>query len=132
MDAASNVAVTVAAAFIVTTHAPVPVHAPDHPVNDDEASAVAVNVTAVPKLYGSEQSAPQVIPAGVDVTLPTPPPARTTVSVLICNVKVAETVVAAVIVTTQLPVPLHPPPDQPVKVEPTVEAAESVTTVPKL
>lgn len=121
---------TVAAAFIVTTHAPVPLHAPDQPVNDDEASAAAVSVTAVPKLYGSEQSAPQVMPAGVDVTLPLPVPARTTLSVLVCSVNVAETVVAAVIVTTQLLVPLHPPPDHPVNADPTADAAESVTTVP--
>ena len=43
---------------------------------------------------------------------------------------VAVTVVAAESVTTQLPVPVHPPPLQPVKAEPAFGAAVSVTTVP--
>jgi hypothetical protein len=43
-----NVAVTAAAAFIVTTHGPVPVHAPLQPVNVDSPTGVAVSVTAVP------------------------------------------------------------------------------------
>ena len=43
-----NVAVTVLAAVIVTTHAPVPVHAPDHPANVDPVAGVAVTVTCVP------------------------------------------------------------------------------------
>jgi hypothetical protein len=46
------------------------------------------------------------------------------------SVKVAVTVVAALAVTTQVPVPLQPPPDQPSKVEPVAGAAVSVTTVP--
>lgn len=35
-------------------------------------------------------------------------------------------------VTTQGPVPVHPPPDQPIKLEPTDGEAFSVTTVPTL
>ena len=42
----------------------------------------------------------------------------------------AVTEVAADMVTAQVPVPVHPPPDQPVKVEPGLAAAVSVTTVP--
>ena len=43
-----NVAVTLAAAVMVTTHAPLPLHAPLHPSNRDPAAGAAVNVTAVP------------------------------------------------------------------------------------
>ena len=43
---------------------------------------------------------------------------------------VAVTVVLAVRFTTHVPVPEHPPPDQPVKTEPVRGAAVSVTLVP--
>ncbi|TAJ20096.1 MAG: hypothetical protein EPO65_04830 [Dehalococcoidia bacterium] len=76
-----NVAVTVFAASIVTTQLPVPVQAPDHPVNVEVASGVAVRVTEVPEPNVAEQSAPQVIPAGAEVTVPRPVPCRVTVSV---------------------------------------------------
>jgi len=46
--------------------------------------------------------------------------------------KVAVTVIAAVIVTVQVPVPEHPPPDQPVKVYPLFGEAVKVTDVPEL
>ena len=45
-----NVAVTDFAASIVTTHVPVPVHAPDQPANVVLASGAAVSVTGVPWL----------------------------------------------------------------------------------
>jgi hypothetical protein len=45
----SNVAVTERASLIITTHAPVPEHAPDQPVNALVAdTGVAVSVTWVP------------------------------------------------------------------------------------
>ena len=44
--------------------------------------------------------------------------------------KVAETVVVALSVTVQVPVPEQPPPFQPVKVEPAAGAAVKVTAVP--
>jgi hypothetical protein len=50
-------------------------------------------------------------------------------------VNVAVTVVAAVMVTVQLPVPAHPPPgttDQPENVDPTAGSEMSVTAVPAL
>ena len=48
------------------------------------------------------------------------------------SVKVAVTAVGAISVTLQVPVPLQPPPVQPVKVEPTVGVAVSVIVVPWL
>ena len=44
--------------------------------------------------------------------------------------KVGVTVAAAVMASTQVPVPLHPPPLQPTKMEPPVGVALSVTLVP--
>jgi hypothetical protein len=44
--------------------------------------------------------------------------------------KVAVTLVLAAKVTVQVPVPLHPPPDQPVNVELVPAVAVSVTAVP--
>ena len=74
-----NVAVTDFAASTVTRQAPVPVQPPpDQPVNTDPASAVAVNVTAVPSLTVTVHVAPQSMPAGLDVTEPVPAPARCT------------------------------------------------------
>src|SRR5439155_1451879 len=46
------------------------------------------------------------------------------------SVKVAVTVVAAETVTTHDPVPVHPPPLQPLKIEPAAGVAVSVTAVP--
>ena len=43
-----KVAVTDLAASIVTSHVPVPEQAPDQPVNEEFAPAVAVSVTSVP------------------------------------------------------------------------------------
>jgi hypothetical protein len=66
-----KVAVTVLAALMVTVHV-----APDtvlHPLQLAKVApltAVAVRVTLVPLLYGSEQSLPQLIPAGFELTLP--------------------------------------------------------------
>jgi len=71
-----------------------------------------------------------VTPAGVLVTVPAPVPAFATVNLKLCSAKVEVTVVAAVAVTMQGPVPLHPPPLQPTKVEPVAGIAVKVTTVP--
>jgi hypothetical protein len=125
-----NVAVTAAAAFIVTVHGPVPVQAPLQPVKAEPALGVAVRVTTVPLTKSAAHVAPQLIPAGLLVTVPVPVPARLTVSANVCGVNVAVTAVAAVRVTTQLPVPLQPPPLQPVNADPALGVAVSVTTVP--
>ena len=62
------------AASIVTVQVPVPVHAPLQPMKLDVPSGVAVNVTTAPASKDAEQVAPQVIPSGLDVTVPPPVP----------------------------------------------------------
>jgi len=49
---------------------------------------------------------------------------------LIVSLKFAVTAIAAVTVTVHVPVPVQPPPLQPVNVEPSSGIAVSVTTVP--
>ena len=55
---------------------------------------------------------------------PLPPPPD------VDKAKVAVTLWSAPIVTSQDPVPPHPPPDHPLKVEPALGVAVSVTTSP--
>ena len=74
-----KVAVTALAADIVTVQVPVPAHAPLQPVNDDPADGTAVRVTEVPVANEAEQVAPQLMPAGDEVTVPVPVPAFVTV-----------------------------------------------------
>src|SRR5438552_1416454 len=93
-------------------------------------AGMAVSITTVPLAKLAEQVAPQVIPAGELVTVPLPVPAGVTVRVKVWSAKVAVTVVAALRVTVQVPVPEHPPPLQPLKVEPAAGLAVSVTAVP--
>src|SRR5262245_6752243 len=75
----SNVAVTVFALSTVTAQVPVPVQAPDQPLNFEPLSGVAVKVTAVPGAYPSLQSRPQLMPLGALVIVPVPLPAFVTV-----------------------------------------------------
>src|SRR5256885_1482197 len=96
---------------MVTAHGPVPVHPP--PLQPVNVEPVAHPVTA----------AGHVPPA------PPPSPSGVTGGVNLCGAKVAVSVVAAVIVTTHGPVPVRPPPDQPVKVDPVAGAAVRVTAV---
>jgi hypothetical protein len=67
-----NKADTVFDAFIVTVHAPVPVHAPVHPAKVQPDAGVAVSDTAVPTAKPEEQTWPQLIPAGRLTTEPLP------------------------------------------------------------
>src|SRR5689334_17125779 len=123
-----NVAVTAVAAVIVVVHGFVPVQPPpDQPVNVEPVAGVAVSVTAWLKLKSAAQVAPQLTPAGFDVTVPEPLPALVTVSVKRCSVNVAVTPVAAVIVVVHGFVPVQPPPDEPVNVEPVAGVAVGVT-----
>jgi hypothetical protein len=125
-----NVALTPCAALIVTTQVPVPEHpAPLHPPKAEPAPGVAVNITTVSMVYDAEQVAPQLIPAGLDVTVPVPVPVLLTVNAKVCKGNVAVTFCTALMVTTQVPVPEHPPPLQPWNVEPAAGVAVRVTTV---
>src|SRR3989449_3637914 len=117
-----NGAVTVVAALRVTGQAPGPEQPPPlQPLKVEPAAGAAVSVTAVPPAKLAAQVAPQVMPAGLLVTVPAPVPALETVSVKV-GVKVAVTVVAAEIVAAQAPVPEQPPPLQPLKIEPAAGA----------
>jgi hypothetical protein len=92
-----KVAVTVVAAETVTAQAPVPEHPPPlQPVKVEPAAGVAVNVTAVPLAKLAEQVTPQLIPAGLLVTVPVPAPALETVSAKV-GVKVTVKVSVAVL-----------------------------------
>jgi hypothetical protein len=74
------------------------------------------------------QSVPQLIPAGLLVTVPLP--VKPTVNRKVCAAKVAVTVVAAVMLVVHVPVPLQPPPLQPWNTFPAAALAVSVTAVP--
>src|SRR5207247_631336 len=125
------VAVTVVAAESVTTQVPVPEQPlPLQPLKAEPAAGVAVSVTAVPLAKLAAQVTPQLIPTGALVTVPLPVPALLTVSAKLGRLKVAVTVVAAETVTVHDPVPVHPPPLQPLKIEPAAGVAVSVTAVP--
>ena len=63
------------------------------------------------------------------VTVPEPLPARDTVSVWVAA-NVAVMASSALMVTVQTPVPLQPPPDQPLKLEPDAGDAVKVTEEP--
>jgi hypothetical protein len=74
---------------------------------------------------------PQLIPAGLLVTVPLPLPDLAAVSVK-AGWNVAVTARAWLMVTWHVPVPVQPSPLQPVKAEPAPAAAVSVTSVPAL
>jgi len=54
---------------------------PLHPVKTVSIPGVAVSVTVVPLMNDAEQLLPQLMPAGLDVTVPLPRPDFWTVSV---------------------------------------------------
>src|SRR2546428_1180661 len=70
------------------------------------------------------------MPRGPLGSAPFPYPPLFRASVKFCTAKVAVTVVAALSVTVQVPVPEQLPPLQPVKVEPAAGAAVKVSAVP--
>ena len=97
--ALEKVAVTLRACVILTVHGPVPLHpAPLQPVNVEPLAAVAVRVTLVPEVKAALQVPGQLIPAGLEVTVPLPVPAFVTVRVcVLVRLKVAVTLRACVI-----------------------------------
>lgn len=128
-----NVAVTARAAVMETVHVVAePEQAPLHPANTEPDTGAAVNVTEAPLLNAKLHNVPQLMPAGDEVTVPLPLPARVTVAVNVVVpdvLNVAVTARAAVIETVQVLVPLHAP-LQPANVEPPAAAAVSVTEAP--
>jgi len=102
---------------------------PVQPVRTEPDAATAVSVTEDPATYGSEQSAPQLIPAGFDVTVPVPLPARLTVTGNVIRSNRALALVSAVILSEHDPVPEQPP-LHPANVELFAGVAVSATAVP--
>jgi hypothetical protein len=124
-----NVAVTLRDAVIASVQPAVPVHAPLHPANIEPDVGAALSVTDVPLAKFALHVLPQLMPAGADVTVPAPVPARVTASGNEAEpLNVAVTERAAVMDTVQLPVPEHAP-LQPANVEPLAGAAVRVTDV---
>lgn len=129
---ATNVAVTsLLPPTVCVQVGEVPEQAPPHAPNDEPAAGVAVKVTAVPAAKLLLQVPPQVIPVGELSTVPLPTPALVTVSTCVTGAEnMAVTVVAPDTVTSQVPVPPHPPPLQPSKIELPEGVAVSVTLAP--
>ena len=104
---------------------------PLQPVNLESASAVAFKVTTVPLSNNVEQVGPQLIPAGVLITLPLPVPFlvrdRENFVWELSELNVALQVLATSIIIFPA---LHPVPLQPAKVEPAADVAVRVVTVP--
>jgi hypothetical protein len=129
-DAGAKVALTLLDALKVNVQAAVPVQAPLQPLKVVPVAGVAINVTFEPTANGAQQLLVQLMPEGVEVTVPEPVTATLSVAGLTANV--ADTVLAASIVTEHvddvpLQAPLHPE-----KVKPVEGAAAKVTTVPLL
>src|SRR5262245_40961175 len=77
----SKVGVTVTSPVTANVQSPVPLHPPpDQPANDEPAAGVACRVTRKFSANASLQSLPQSIPAGDDVTVPSPLPDTTIVT----------------------------------------------------
>src|SRR5207245_9165866 len=71
-------AVTVRACVMLTVHVPVPLQSPFQPVKVDPVAGMGVSVTLMPWSKGTVWVAhvgPQLIPAGLLVTVPLPLPA---------------------------------------------------------
>lgn len=107
-----KVAVQLMLPVIVTL--PLAVQLPDQPANVEPEAGVAVNVTAVPLLRVVEQVVPQLIPAGLLVTVPVPFPIRFTAKLyVVIKLKTAVQVILPFTVTVPL---LQAVPDQPAKI----------------
>ena len=108
-----------------------PLQSPPQPLNTWPAAGIAESVTAVPALYGSLQSAPQSIPAGLEVMRPFPVTLVVSANWLpaAIGVKVAVTLLRLLTVTTQADAPVQAP-LQPAKLWPAAGVGVSVTCVP--
>jgi len=74
------VAVTDVFADNVTLQLAVPLHAPDHPANVEPEFGAALSDTAVPLTKLALHVDPQLMPAGLLVTVPAPVPEFVTVT----------------------------------------------------
>ena len=109
LTALTNVAVTLWLCVIETVQVPVPVHAPDQPVNALVLSAVGVSVTDAPSASARVQVEKQLKPNGFDEAIE-PPPAPAVASESVCEgPNSAVTLRAWLIVTTQAPTPVQAP-----------------------
>ena len=87
-----KLAATDFAALMLTVHdEPETVSHPVHPLKNDPGCEVAVSVTTVPVAYVAEHPAPQLIPPGLELTVPRPIPVLVTVSVKLNAVNVGTT-----------------------------------------
>jgi hypothetical protein len=91
---APKFAVTVPAALMATLQDGAAPQGADQPRNDEPAAGVAVSVTVLPYAKLALQVAPQLMPAGTDVTVPAPVGLETTVRVGVA-LKLAVTVAGA-------------------------------------
>jgi hypothetical protein len=103
---------------------------PLHPANAESMDGVAWSVTVVPNTYDCEQSEPQLIPAGVEVTVPPPSPDLVTVSAKFRRLNVAVTDLAALMVTLHVAPETVSHPVHPMTAEPVAGEAVSATAVP--
>ena len=129
----SKAALTLRACDIVTLQLPVPAQpSPLQPRNTTPGMVVAASCTLWLKLKPAEHVAPQLMPAGVEVTVPrlVLVPVLVTASVSCCSVNVAVTDLAPSTKTSHEPTPGQPARLQPVKFEPAVADAVKVTVVP--
>jgi hypothetical protein len=77
---AVKLAVTLVVALTATAQFPVPAQAPLQPVKVEPAAGAAERVTFVPPATFALQMLPQLIPLGVEVTVPLPVPPFATVT----------------------------------------------------
>jgi hypothetical protein len=104
---------------------------PVQPAKREPDAGVAVSVTPCPEVNEAPQVAPQLMPAGLDVTAPVPVPAVAIVRVFVgIRLNVAVQLRSAVMVT--LPSLQSASPVQPAKRESDAGVAVSVTTCPEL
>ena len=110
--------------------------APLHSLNSEPEVAAGLRVTSVPSSYSASQVAPQLIPAGVEVTVPVPLPDLETVSLnlgLTIVLKVAVRALLASIANEQgevvQPAAEPVPALKPAKVEPAFAVAITSTAV---
>jgi hypothetical protein len=119
--------------LIVTVHVVAePEQAPLQPENALPAAGAAVSVTRVPlaNVWLHPVEPAQLIPAGLEVTVPLPPTVTCSESFCTAAAKLAPTLWAEFIVTVQVEALPEHEPVHPTKVLPDAGAADKVTAVP--